>query len=937
MRRLSLSLLLTILVMLPEAAALSQGPNQTISDADVEAVFSRMSPEARIGQLFVIDFQGNDTDKNSLTAQQLAQLHIGGVVLSIRNNNFTDDESVPVQLHNLSTALQTLVVEQSQLAHPNPEDQQFVPLPYVPLFVGLDIDTADILVNSPPGLAPVPSSMAIGATWNSEYAEQTGHVIGQELSALGINLLIGPSADVVEEPQPLTPGDLGTTEFGGDPFWVSRMTAAYVSGVHSGSQGRIAVFPRFFPGHGGADRVAEVEIPTIRRTRDYLVQSDLQPFFAVTEMNSDNSIIADGLLTGHIKYRGLQGDNPRLDTDPISLDQESLQALLSIQPLSDWRAHGGLIMSDALGVRGIRILYDPQGSNPNIYKRISQDALLAGNDLLYLGGFDGMSDTDQVAIINGTIDFFVSQYESDLAFQGRVNEAVRRIIRRKLTLYGTKQFDATGVLVPSDALAALPTQSDTTFAVAQQALTLLSPSRPDFTPPQSNDRIVIFTDTRSVRLCSSCVSHSIISRDAFQSAILKQYGPDATGLVSLGNVQSFSFEDLDRYLRGDVLPSNDNTGTPQPDEVGIAINSADWVLFVMLDIRPDIPSSFVVKQFLANPPVKSGTQLVVFAMAAPYYLDATEVSKLTAYYALYSSSRPFIEVAVRGLFLDLPAIGASPVSVSAINYRIGDATSPDSDQVITLFPDLNASGTPLPVTPSAPLAPQQGDTILIHTGVIVDQNGHPVPDGTSVDFAFNYRSQGFRDTSTEITLNGIAQTSLVWNTPGRVEITASSAPAMTSDTLIVEDIVIRKTPTFAPTVAPTPTEWTYTGDSNNAAGNPTPRGTFNPPPPSQTAVTFGDLYLALFGLIVIASSVFWYFYRAGDLNYSLMQTVPVLIGGLITYNYYALFLPGAPIWREFVGGRMAAALAAWLGGAIGLMLIATIAQGWVRIRDRELR
>ena len=68
--------------------------------------------------------------------------------------------------------------------------------------------------------------MAIGATWNTELAQQTGAVLGSELRALGFNLFLGPSLDVVESPNPSAQIDLGTRVFGGDPFWVGEMGRA---------------------------------------------------------------------------------------------------------------------------------------------------------------------------------------------------------------------------------------------------------------------------------------------------------------------------------------------------------------------------------------------------------------------------------------------------------------------------------------------------------------------------------------------------------------------------------------------------------------------------------------------------------------------------------------------------------------------------------------
>ena len=44
--------------------------------------------------------------------------------------------------------------------------------------------------------------MAIGATWQPDYAEDVGTIAGRELSALGINMLLGPSLDVLENPSP---------------------------------------------------------------------------------------------------------------------------------------------------------------------------------------------------------------------------------------------------------------------------------------------------------------------------------------------------------------------------------------------------------------------------------------------------------------------------------------------------------------------------------------------------------------------------------------------------------------------------------------------------------------------------------------------------------------------------------------------------------------
>ena len=63
------------------------------------------------------------------------------------------------------------------------------------------------------------------------------------------------------------------------------------------------------------------------------------------------------------------------------------------------------------------------------------------------------------------------------------------------------------------------------------------------------------------------------------------------------------------------------------------------------------PASDTVKAFLRQ---RSDSlrdkKIIVLAFNAPYYLDTTETSKLTAYYGVYSSTEPFLEAAVRALF-----------------------------------------------------------------------------------------------------------------------------------------------------------------------------------------------------------------------------------------------------------------------------------------------
>lgn len=920
------SLFLLILLLLPQGVAWSRpADQQTITDAQIEALLAKMGPEERVGQLCLVTFYGSDVSETSDIAELISRYHVGGVVLLAENDNFIDAENIPSQVYQLTTDLQRLAANPVQSDSGVTPDPRGAPDPYIPLFVGLEHDGSGwphMQLFS--GVTPLPSAMAIGATWDPSLAQATGQVAGQELSALGINLLLGPSVDVVETPpQPGTSGDLGTWVFGGETFWVSKMAVAYIRGVHEGSSGRLAVVPRHLAGQGAADRLASVEVPMVRKTLEELRLFDLVPFFAVTNTSKDSLDVADALMTGHISYVGFQGDSPRAATRPISLDSRALQDLMKLEPLATWRDQGGLIISDALGLRGVRRLYDRQGETFR-GRLIAQDALMAGNDVLYMSqfGLEPLTVNQKKTIVD-TIDYFVQAYQTDSAFQTRVDDAVRRILRKKLDLYGGR-FDLGGTVLPaSSGLSALGHRTDVTFSVAQSALTLLSPARTDLlTSPQSGERIVVFTDTREARKqCANCAARSMIPVDAFRGAVLGLYGPEASKLVAPADIQSYTFDQLVNHLKvgTQYVPAEGEDATAVPDNLSLALESADWVVFLMLDVDPSVPSSNAVKQFLAVSPIASDTRVVVMAMAAPYYLDSTEVGKLTAYYGLYGHTNKFLDVAARALFLNTPVDeGAPPVSVPSINYSIVQMTSPDPNQVIKLI--YSRAGVATSETPTPSTVWRKGDVVQVNTGIIVDRNGHAVPDETPVKFDMSYTSEGSTSTNSisAPTLGGVAQTPpQPLDKVGTLSIQASSDPAVQSDTIAFtvletgEVSVEVSSPDIPPTKTPVPT----------VTPTAVPVVTATPVPTPQTPiVNVGDLLMSLFGLAAISITVFVLGISRRDLNYGLLLSLPTVVLGLTSYNYYALYLPGSDSWRGWVGDFWGAGVFTWIGSLVGLTL-----------------
>ncbi len=368
-------ILLTILASLfgPVVGARAQAqppPPQVL------ALLNAMSPEERVGQLFLVTFNGMDAGEESQIYDLIANQHVGGVILLAENDNFNSELGAVKSAHQLVNTLQNIEWD-ATLAETTPRKV------YAPLFVGISQE-GDGVPNDQilSGMTPLPNEMAIGATWNVDNAAQVGAVLGSELSAIGFNMYLGPSLDVVESPNPSARSDLGTRVFGGDPFWVGEMGQAYISGLHEGGNNRMVVVAKHFPGRGGSDRAPEEDVSTVRKSLEQLKQIELPPFFAVTN-STDPTAIADGLLVSHIRYQGFQG-NIRATTRPVSFDASALSAILALPQLSTWRDNGGLIVSDDLGSDAVRAFYSAGGENfsPRL---VARDAFLAGNDLLYLG------------------------------------------------------------------------------------------------------------------------------------------------------------------------------------------------------------------------------------------------------------------------------------------------------------------------------------------------------------------------------------------------------------------------------------------------------------------------------------------------------------------------------------------------------------------------
>jgi beta-N-acetylhexosaminidase len=887
-------------------------PPQGGTPPEVINNFERMTTEEKIGQLFMVTFQGKDITPGSDIEQLIADYHIGGVLLERQNGNWHSGAGEAAAVVTLTNGLQQIAADTFAAAGSGV---------YIPLFAAINgggdgYPSSELITD----LTDIPSEMTIGATWQPSFAQEIGAIIGREFSLLGINMYFGPSLDVLESPHPGTTGDLGARTFGGDPFWVGKMGQAYIQGIQDGAGRKIAVIATHFPGIGASDRSPEQEVATIRKAMQDLRLIDLSPFALAAAAAPGVAGVADGFMVSHIRYQGLQGNNIRTSTRPVSLDPQALNQLMALPEFTAWREGGGITVTSSLGDQSMRKFYESIGATYSD-KLVAYNAFKAGNDILQLSNVASQEGQTELQADIETIKYFQQTYATDADFAAKVDQAVLRILTLKNRLY--PGFNLSSVLRSEAVDEALKTGDPAPAEVCKAGATLLSPNPlasggPEVVPPSSADRLLVLTDSRLITPCPGCTAESDISPGVFADTVLRLYGPGASGLIHPARLQSYSFRDLYGYLHGVPLPDLD-----------VALKNATVLVILLRTPNPAVPESYVFQELLGEQQALiRNKRIFVFALGAPYYLDSTEISKIDAYYALYSKHAACIEAGARLLFGDLTPAGSSPVSVEGVNYNLLTVLSPDPDQVLQISAGLSGAETPtaapggatqtVTITSTAtPLGFSLGDSITFTAGPVLDHNRHIVPDGTGLQFKISYPQENIPALTLDTTtVNGLAQVDYVLDRAGEMQVSATSEPAKNS-TII--QLTVGEQPGFITAIAPTEAA----KETPSLAATPTRTGEEGGGSDAGGQKTGWDTLLAMLaGMGVFSAALYGLTNTPDGIRLRWRILLAGVVGGLAGYDLVSVPLAGvssAEIW----GGRWMSVAA----GAAGMLIGAGLAWG----------
>jgi len=291
----------------------------------VDSVYNALTPQQRIGQLFMLRAYSNI---DSIEIRQLTRLikeyNIGGLCFF---------QGGPVRQAILTNYYQNLAL--------------------TPLLISMDAEWGlGMRLDSTISFA---RQMTLGAMRNEQLITEFGLSVASELHRLGVHISFSPVADINSNPaNPV----INIRSFGEHKEDVARKAILYMKALQ---KGRVITVAKHFPGHGDTDTDSHHALPFIGHSAVTIDTLDLYPFRELIKAG------LDGMMVAHLNI-------PALDATkdiPSSLSPLVIDSLLRKK-----MNFTGLVLSDALDMKGVSN-YDKPGF-------VELRALKAGNDILLL-------------------------------------------------------------------------------------------------------------------------------------------------------------------------------------------------------------------------------------------------------------------------------------------------------------------------------------------------------------------------------------------------------------------------------------------------------------------------------------------------------------------------------------------------------------------------
>lgn len=307
----------------PSTRSATVKPPELPEEAWVDSVYQSLTPEQRLGQLFMVAaFSNKDAAHVRQIDELITRYNLGGLIF-----------------------MQGGPYRQAVLTNRYQKEAR------TPLLISMDVEWGlDMRLDSSLHYA---RQMTLGAVDDDRLIYQMGREIALRLKQLGVHVSFSPVVDV--NVNPLNPV-IGNRAFGEDKEEVARRAVAYTKGLQD--FGVIAV-AKHFPGHGDTDTDSHLALPVVTHSLEQLRQEDFYPF----RKTIDAGVL--GVMVAHLYVPALDTTRNRAST---------LSPPVVTGTLRNELGYDGLVFTDALNMKGVSKFYKPG--------EVDALALRAGNDVL---------------------------------------------------------------------------------------------------------------------------------------------------------------------------------------------------------------------------------------------------------------------------------------------------------------------------------------------------------------------------------------------------------------------------------------------------------------------------------------------------------------------------------------------------------------------------
>ena len=340
-------------------------------DSRVRDLLSRMTPEEKFWQMFMIpgDLDGVDKNryKNGIFGLQVSAASQGGGGAGQMLTYNTQENAY--SLAKKVNAIQKYFVNETRLGIP---------------IIAFD-EALHGLVRQ--GATAFPQAIGLAATFDTKMMGQVANAIAQEARLRGIRDILTPVVNIASDVR------WGRTEetYGEDPFLSSQMGLAFVSAFEKQN---IITTPKHFVanvGDGGRDSYP------IHYNERLLEEIYFPPFKTAIQLGKSRS-----LMTAYNTVDGVPAT--------------SNAYLLSQKLKTEW-GFKGFVISDAGAVGGSNVLHYTSSG----YTDATRQAIIAGLDVIFQTDYDHYK-------------LFIPPFLDGTIPQARIDDAVSRVLRAKFEL-----------------------------------------------------------------------------------------------------------------------------------------------------------------------------------------------------------------------------------------------------------------------------------------------------------------------------------------------------------------------------------------------------------------------------------------------------------------------------------------------------------------------